>query len=517
MRREVRMAKEFRQAKWSEPLIFEIGREGRIGHMVPTPSEEVRKVVGEVEKLIPEVLRRKKAPELPEVSEVEVVQHYTRLSQMNYGVDTGFYPLGSCTMKYNPRVNEELASMDEVAWIHPYQDESTVQGALELMYKLEKWLAEITGMHRFTLQPAAGAHGEYVGVQIIRAYHKYNGELGKRDEIIIPDSAHGTNPASAAMAGFKVIVVPSNENGCVDIDALKAAVSERTAGLMLTNPNTLGIFEEKIGEIARIVHDAGGLLYYDGANLNAIVGKVRPGDMGFDIVHLNLHKTFGTPHGGGGPGAGPVGVTKELEKFLPVPLIEYDGEKYYLDWNRPYSIGKIKGFYGNFNVLVKAFAYILALGEKGLKTVAEISVLNTNYIVKKLEKVRGFELPYGKGKPRKHECVFSASPMKRDTKVKALNVAKRLLDFGIHAPTMYFPLIVHEALMIEPTETATKEQLDEFIEALSKISEEAYNNPEIVLSAPHNTSVTKLDEAMAARPKTLFLTWKMYLEKLGNK
>jgi len=460
------MVKEFRQAKWSEPLIFEIEREGRIGHMVPTPSEEVRKVVGEVEKLIPEVLRRKKEPELPEVSEVEVVQHYTRLSQMNYGVDTGFYPLGSCTMKYNPRVNEELASMDEVAWIHPYQDESTVQGALELMYKLEKWLAEITGMHRFTLQPAAGAHGEYVGVQIIRAYHKYNGELGKRDEIIIPDSAHGTNPASAAMAGF---------------------------------------------------NDAGGLLYYDGANLNAIVGKVRPGDMGFDIVHLNLHKTFGTPHGGGGPGAGPVGVTKELEKFLPVPLVEYDGKKYYLDWDRPYSIGKVKGFYGNFNVLVKAFAYILALGEKGLKTVAEISVLNTNYIVKKLGKVRGFELLYGKGKPRKHECVFSASPMKRDTKVKALNVAKRLLDFGIHAPTMYFPLIVHEALMIEPTETATKEQLDEFIEALSRISEEAYNNPEVVLSAPHNTSVTRLDEAMAARPKTLFLTWKMYLEKVGKK
>jgi len=507
------MVKEFQQAKWLEPLIFEIGREGRIGHIVPSPDDEVKREVGDIEKLIPEKLRRKNEPKLPELSEVEVVQHYTRLSQMNYGVDTGFYPLGSCTMKYNPRINEELASMEEVTWIHPYQDERTVQGALELMYKLERWLAEITGMYRFTLQPAAGAHGEFTGVQLIRAYHEYNGETEKRDEIIVPDSAHGTNPASAAMAGFKVVVVPSNEGGCIDIEALKAAVSERTAGLMLTNPNTLGIFEEEIEEVAKIVHDAGGLLYYDGANLNAILGKVRPGDMGFDIVHLNLHKTFGTPHGGGGPGAGPIGVTKELEKFLPVPLVEYDGKKYYLDWDRPYSIGKVKGFYGNFNVLVKAFAYILALGEKGLRTVAEISVLNTNYLVKKIKEIRGFELPYGKDKPRKHECVFSASPLKRDTKVRALNVAKRLLDFGIHAPTMYFPLIVHEALMIEPTETVTKEQMDEFIESLRKISEEAYNNPETVLNAPHSTSVTRLDEAMAARPKTLFLTWKMYLKK----
>ena len=507
------MVKEFQQAKWLEPLIFEIGREGRIGHIVPSPDDEVKREVGDIEKLIPEKLRRKNEPKLPELSEVEVVQHYTRLSQMNYGVDTGFYPLGSCTMKYNPRINEELASMEEVTWIHPYQDERTVQGALELMYKLERWLVEITGMYRFTLQPAAGAHGEFTGVQLIRAYHEYNGETEKRDEIIVPDSAHGTNPASAAMAGFKVVVVPSNEGGCIDIEALKAAVSERTAGLMLTNPNTLGIFEEEIEEVAKIVHDAGGLLYYDGANLNAILGKVRPGDMGFDIVHLNLHKTFGTPHGGGGPGAGPIGVTKELEKFLPVPLVEYDGKKYYLDWDRPYSIGKVKGFYGNFNVLVKAFAYILALGEKGLRTVAEISVLNTNYLVKKIKEIRGFELPYGKDKPRKHECVFSASPLKRDTKVRALNVAKRLLDFGIHAPTMYFPLIVHEALMIEPTETVTKEQMDEFIESLRKISEEAYNNPETVLNAPHSTSVTRLDEAMAARPKTLFLTWKMYLKK----
>lgn len=510
------MVKEFRQARWLEPLIFEIGGKGRIGHMIPCLSEEVKREVGDIEKFIPEKLRRKYGPKLPALSEVEVVQHYTRLSQMNYGVDTGFYPLGSCTMKYNPRINEELASMEEVMWIHPYQDERTVQGALELMYKLERWLGEITGMHRFTLQPAAGAHGEFTGVQLIRAFHEYNGELEKRDEIIVPDSAHGTNPASAAMAGFKVVVIPSNENGCVDIEALKAAVSERTAGLMLTNPNTLGVFEEKIEEIAKIVHDVGGLLYYDGANLNAIIGKVRPGDMGFDIVHLNLHKTFGTPHGGGGPGAGPIGVTRELEKFLPVPLVEYDGEKYYLDWDRPHSIGKVKGFYGNFNVLVKAFAYILALGEEGLKKVAEISVINTNYIVKKLKEIRGFELPYGKDKPRKHECVFSALPLRRDTKVRALNVAKRLLDFGIHAPTMYFPLIVHEALMIEPTETATKEQMDEFIEVLRKISEEVYSNPEIVLSAPHNTSVTKLDEAMAARPKTLFLTWKMYLKKSGK-
>jgi len=363
------------------------------------------------------------------------------------------------------------------------------------------------------LQPSAGALGELLGTLLMRAYHKFNGELSKRREVIVPDSAHGTNPASAAMAGFEVVVVSSDENGCVDIEALKSAVSERTAGLMLTNPNTLGIFERNIEEIAKIVHEAGGLLYYDGANLNAILGKVRPGDMGFDIVHINIHKTFGTPHGGGGPGAGPVGVSEELEKFLPVPRIAFDGERYYLDYDKPYSIGKIRGFYGNVAVLLKAYAYILSLGAEGLEEVAEISVLNANYVAKKLAEVKGFKLPYDEKTPRKHECVFSAKKLRKETGVQALNVAKRLLDYGLHAPTMYFPLIVEEALMIEPTESYEKEELDRFIQTLKKISEEAYENPKVVLNAPTNTSVERLDEVRASHPKTMALSWRMYLKK----
>ena len=501
----------FRQARWIEPLIFELSTPGRVGHMPPEVDDEVKRVVGDVFKLIPENLRRSEI-NLPELSEVDVSRHYTRLSQMNYGVDLGPYPLGSCTMKYNPKVNEELASLDDVAWIHPYQDESTIQGALELMYMVEKWLAEITGMHRVTLQPSAGAHGEYVGCLIIRAYHEFNGEP-HRDEMIVPDSAHGTNPASASMAGFKVIVVPSAEDGCVDLDALKAAVSDRTAGLMLTNPNTLGIFEEHILEIAEVIHEAGGLLYYDGANLNGIMGKVRPGDMGFDIVHINVHKTFSTPHGGGGPGAGPVGVAEELEKFLPVPVVEFDGERYYLDYDRPYSIGKVRSFYGNFAVLVKTAAYILSMGARGLREAAELSVLNTNYFLKKMSGVKGFTLPYSPDKPRKHECVISAEPMLRETGVRALDVAKRLLDHGLHAPTMYFPLIVKEALMIEFTDTESKENIDRYVEVLKEISEEAYSDPSKVTSAPTNTAVERLDEVKASHPRTMCLSWRMYVER----
>ena len=505
----------FRQARWIEPLIFELSVSGRIGHLVPEADNEVKSLVGDVMNVIPENLRRTSIP-LPELSEVDVARHFMRLSQMNYGVDLGPYPLGSCTMKYNPKINEELASMDDVAWIHPYQDESTIQGALELMYLVEKWLAEITGMYRVTLQPAAGAHGEFVGCLIIRAYHKFNNE-SHRDEIIVPDSAHGTNPASAAMAGFKVIEIPSAPDGCVDLNALKAAISDRTAGLMLTNPNTLGIFEEHILEIADIIHSAGGLLYYDGANLNGIMGKVRPGDMGFDIVHINVHKTFSTPHGGGGPGAGPVGVTKKLEKFLPIPVIEFDGKRYYLDYNRPYSIGKVKSFYGNFAVLVKTAAYILSMGAKGLKEAAELSVLNTNYFLKKMSNVKGFSLPYSPNKPRKHECVLSAEKMARETSVRALDVAKRLLDHGLHAPTIYFPLIVKEALMIEFTDTESKENIDFYIKVLKNISDEAYNDPRKVTSAPTNTSIERLDDVKASHPRTMCLSWKMYKKKFSGK
>ena len=372
----------FKQSKWDEPLIFELGSEGRRGFIPPKIENEIINEVGDVLSLIPESVKRKELPQLPQLSEVEVMRHFIKLSQMNYCVDLGPYPLGSCTMKYNLRISERLVKHEGLAWVHPYQDEETVQGLLEIMYKLGKWLAKITGMYEFCLQPSAGAHGELLGALIIRAYHKLNGELGKRKEMIVPDSAHGTNPASAAMAGFKVVVVPSGEDGCIDVEALKSAVSEKTAGLMLTNPNTLGLFERRIIEVADIIHEVGGLLYYDGANLNAIIGRVRPGDMGFDIVHLNLHKTFGTPHGGGGPGSGPVGVVEELEKFLPVPRIAYDGKRYYLDYNKPYSIGKIKSFYGNVAVLVKAYVYILSMGAEGLKEASEIAVLNsTNFTI----------------------------------------------------------------------------------------------------------------------------------------
>ncbi|WP_099209971.1 aminomethyl-transferring glycine dehydrogenase subunit GcvPB [Thermococcus henrietii] len=492
----------FRQAKWDEPLIFELSREGRVGYTLPKPIEDL-------EVKIPEKLKRKSTLNLPELSEPEIVKHYTRLSEMNYGVDSGIYPLGSCTMKYNPKINEEIAGHPGVAYVHPYQDERTVQGALRIMWELEQWLKEITGMDRFTLQPAAGANGEFTGVSIIRAYHLDNGEP-QRDEMLVADSAHGTNPASAAMAGFKVIEIPSTEEGTMDLEALENAVGERTAGLMLTNPNTLGIFEDEILEIAKIVHKAGGLLYYDGANLNAVLGKVRPGDMGFDVVHLNLHKTFSTPHGGGGPGSGPVGVKDFLKDYLPVPLVSYDEEndRYYLDYNVPKSIGKVKELYGNFAVMVRALVYLKVMGRDGLKNASEMAVLNANYLTRKLLGTRGYELP---GKTlRKHETVFSAEPMKKETGVTAMDVAKRLLDFGLHAPTVYFPLIVHEALMIEPTETVSREELDAYVEALKRISEEAYSNPEVVKGAPHNTAVRRVDDVLAAKKPVL--SWRMYLE-----
>lgn len=506
----------FKQASWNEPVIFNMGKNGRRGHILPKVEEDVRVAI-DLDSCIPKHMRRENLPKLPELSEVEVVRHFVRLSEMNYGVDSGLYPLGSCTMKYNPKINDMLASLPTISMVHPYQHEGTVQGILEILYKLEQWLAEITGTYEVCLHPAAGAHGELLGTLLMLAYHKMNGESEKRREVIVPDSAHGTNPASATMASFNVVVVPSDEDGCVDLEALKSVVSEKTAGLMLTNPNTLGIFEKNISEIAKVVHEIGGLLYYDGANLNPILGKARPGDMGFDIVHINIHKTFSTPHGGGGPGAGPVGVTKELAKFLPVPRIVLNGECYSLDYNRPHSIGKIRSFYGNVAVLLRAYAYILSLGFEGLKEIAEISVLNANYLMKKLEKIKGLTLPYNSKKPRKHECVFSAKLLKNDTGVSALNIAKRLLDYGVHAPTIYFPLIVEEALMIEPTESFEKEELDRFAEVMREICEEAYRSPENVLKAPHNTAVSRLDEVKASHPKTMALSWRMHLKENGQK
>jgi len=499
---------EFRQARWPEQTLLENMGRKRKGYSLPALETDL--VEASAQSSIPENLRRKTGPNLPELSEIEVVRHFTRLSQLNFGVDCGFYPLGSCTMKYNPKMNDLIAASDKARWVHPLQPEETMQGTLEIMYKLASWLAEITGTSKVSLQPAAGAHGELSGTLIIRAYHKHNGALTHRDEIIIPDSAHGTNPASASMAGFKVVIVPTADDGCIDIEALKRAVSSRTAGLMLTNPNTLGIFEEKITEVARIVHEVGGLLYYDGANLNAILGKTRPGDMGFDIVHLNLHKTFSTPHGGGGPGAGPVGVKAYLEEFLPVPLVDFDGKGYYLNFRVTHTIGKIGAFYGNFGVLIRAFAYILAMGPEGLQKATEIAVLNANYLARRLSEIRGFNIPYGEGKPRKHEFVLSCSRLESETGVSAGNVSKGLLDHGLHAPTVYFPPIVKEALMIEPTETEPIEELDRFVEGLTLISNEAYTNPKNVLEAPQNTYLRLIDEVKASHPKTVCLSWRMH-------
>jgi glycine dehydrogenase subunit 2 len=478
---------------------MELSQPGKIGYRLNRPQQSMLNS-------IPEKLRRKRAPALPEVSEIEVVRHYTRLSQQNFGVDLGIYPLGSCTMKYNPKICDALAASHKIQELHPYQDERTVQGILRILYEASDFLAKIVGMDKITLQPAAGAHGEYTGVMLMRAYHNDNGS--SRDEVIVPDSAHGTNPASAAMAGYKVVEVPSNSSGCVDKEALKSAVGERTVGLMITNPNTLGIFEREILEIAGIVHDAGGLLYYDGANLNAIMGKAKPGDMGFDIVHINLHKTFATPHGGGGPGAGPVGVTKRLSDYLPIPTIEFDGSTYHLDYNRPKSMGRVRSFTGSAAVVLRAYVYMLLHGKEGLKTASEVAVMNANYMANKLRKIRGYSLPFADRVPRKHEFVLSASLLAKETGVSALQVGKRLLDFGVHPPTVYFPLIVEEAMMVEPTETVSKLELDTMIEAFERISQEAYAKSDQPATSPHATTVTRIDEARANRPKTKQLAWR---------
>jgi glycine dehydrogenase subunit 2 len=447
--------------------------------------------------LLPAGYLREEEAELPEVSELDIMRHYTALSRRNYGVDSGFYPLGSCTMKYNPKINENVARFNGFAHLHPLQEESSVQGALELMYDLQQHLIEITGMDQVTLQPAAGAHGEWTGLMLIRAYHESNGD-NKRTKVIIPDSAHGTNPASASVAGFETVTVKSNENGLIDLEDLKHVVSDDTAALMLTNPNTLGLFEENIVDVAEIVHDAGGKLYYDGANLNAVLSKARPGDMGFDVVHLNLHKTFTGPHGGGGPGSGPVGVKRDLIPYLPKPILVKKEGLYQFDYDLPLSIGRVKPFYGNFGINVRAYTYIRSMGPDGLKAVTEYAVLNANYMMRRLAEY--YDLPFDRH--CKHEFVLSGHRQKR-LGVRTLDIAKRLLDFGYHPPTIYFPLIVEECMMIEPTETESKETLDSFIDIMIQIAKEAQENPEIVQEAPHTTIVSRLDEATAARKPIL--------------
>ena len=432
---------------------------------------------------------------LPEISELEVMRHYKELSDKNFCIEKGFYPLGSCTMKYNPKVNEVLSALEGFCELHPLQEDENSQGALKLMYKLQEALKKITGMDAVTLQPAAGAHGELCGMMIVKKYFETIGE--KRKNVIIPDSAHGTNPASAAMCGFNIVEIKSNEKGLVDIEALKSVLDENTAAIMLTNPNTLGLFEENILEISKLVHEAGALLYYDGANMNAILGHTNPKLMGFDIVHMNLHKTFSTPHGGGGPGAGPVGVVESLKEYLPSPTIEYNGEKYIRNFDIKHSIGKMKAFYGNFSVLIKAYAYILMTG-KELKDVSSNAVLNANYIMNKLKKY--YFLPYDR--KCMHEFVLSGE-WQKEQGVNTLGIAKRLMDSNFHPPTVYFPLIVHEAIMIEPTESETKERLDEFIDTMIGIANEIKENPEEVLKHPLNTPVRKVDETLAARKPDL--------------
>ena len=479
--------------KYYDKLIFELSRPGRQGYQLPADTYGTNPVAE-----LPANLLRQEKGELPEVSELDVVRHYTNLSNKNFGVDTGFYPLGSCTMKYNPKINEELCAHPQFTALHPLQGAESVQGALELYYNLQQALSSIAGLAEFTLNPYAGAHGELTGLMVMRQYHISRGDT-KRTKVIVPNSAHGTNPASAMVAGMDVVEVKSKPNGSVDVEDLKPLLDDTIAGIMMTNPNTLGMFETEIVEIAKLVHEAGGLLYYDGANLNPMLGKVRPGDMGFDIMHINLHKTFSTPHGGGGPGSGPVGVAAHLTHLLPTPhVVKNEDGTFAVETKGDASLGSISSFLGNFGVMMRAYAYILSLGKDNLKNVGPMATLNANYIKESLKD--DYLLPIEGA--CKHEFVFDGLKDK-STGVTTLNVAKRLLDYGFHAPTIYFPLLFHESMMIEPTETESKETLDEFIEVMHKVAQEARENPEMVKNAPLTTPISHPDETTAAKKPIL--------------
>ncbi len=482
-----------------ELTIFERSKPGRRAFVAPPLDVPERPL----DELLPPTIRRGRGPRLPEVSEPEIVRHYNRLSKRNFDLDTGFYPLGSCTMKHNPKLHERVAALPGHAKLHPLQHPARAQGALELMWRLQRALSEIAGLPHVSLQPSAGSHGELAGVLLTRAFHEDRGE--RRSKVLAPDSAHGTNPATVTMAGYELVHIGTDPNGNVDVEDLRSKLDEDVACLMLTNPSTLGVFEPQIEEIAQIVHDVGATLYYDGANLNAIMGICRPGDMGFDIVHFNLHKSFTQPHGGGGPGAGPIAVAERIEPFLPRPQVVQrqtpDGEDLYdLDYDRPKSIGRLRGFQGNFGVFVRSYAYIRSLGGAGIKDVSEVAVLNANYLLAKLRAEGVLEyLPVAYDRICMHEFVLSGAPMKRELQIRTLDLAKRLLDHGVHPPTVYFPLLVDEALLVEPTETETKETLDRFAAILVEILREAQKDPEIARSAPHTTPVRRLDEAGAAR------------------
>ena len=471
-----------------EPLIFEQGGEGRQGYSLPRwDVEEV-----EAENVIPSQFLRKELQGFPQLSEVDVVRHFTRLSQWNYGVDSGFYPVGSCTMKYNPKVNEEIARLNGFALLHPYTPEDLCQEVLRLMVEFEGFLAEVTGMDRVTLQPAAGAQGEMTGIMMVKACLEARGE--RRRKVLVPDTAHGTNCSTSTLASFQMVEIKSNERGVISPQKVAELMNEEVAAIMVTNPNTLGLFEEHLKEVAEIVHGKGGFVYCDGANLNALMGIVKLGEIGVDVVHINLHKTFSTPHGGGGPGAGPVAVKKELAPYLPVPVIEKEGETFRFNHDRPESIGKVKAFYGNFGVILKAYAYALSMGPEGLRRASEMAVLNANYLMKRLKD--HYDLPFDR--PCMHECVFT-DRLQEKYHVSTLDIAKRLIDYGFHPPTIYFPLVVKGALMIEPTETESRENLDQFVETMVAIAKEAEENPDLLRQAPRRVKVRRLDEVLAAR------------------
>jgi len=479
--------------------IFEKHSPGRKGYTLPANDVDIK-----LGNCIPTEFSRKNEARLPEVSELDVMRHFLELSQMNHCIEKGFYPLGSCTMKYNPKINETLFRNERFNNLHPFQDESTVQGALEILHGLQESLAEISGFAEVTLQPVAGAHGEFAGLKVMKAYHDLNNNPHK-NEIILPDSAHGTNPASVVLAGFEVVEIKSNDKGLVDIDDLRSHVDENTAGFMLTNPNTLGLFETQVEEIAEIVHSVDGLMYMDGANFNAILGIVKPGEIGFDIMHYNLHKTFATPHGGGGPGSGPIGVRKDLAKFLPTPIVIKNDNGYFLDSSHEEtSLGKVHSFFGNFAVNLRAYIYIKMLGAKGLKRISENAVINANYIQKKLEKY--YDIPF-KDQYCMHEFVASGVWQKEKYGINTLDIAKRILDKGYHAPTIYFPLIVPEAMMIEPTETESMETLDDFISTMIEIARECEENPDLLKNAPLNTPVKRVDDTLAVRQLNVKFEW----------
>jgi glycine dehydrogenase subunit 2 len=505
----------FHQARWDEPIIFELSREGQRGILVPQVEDEMRNRVGDVLAGLPRNMRRKQPPPLPELSQPQVLRHYARLSQENLGADLNIdVGQGTCTMKYSPKINDQLARTPQMAELHPLQDEETVQGILEVMYRFEHMLKEISGMDRFSLQPGAGSAAIYTNASIIRAYHASRGEAGQRDEIITTIFSHPSNAACAKTAGFKIVTLYPDEDGYPDLEALKAAVSERTAGLMITNPEDTGIFNPQIDEFVRVVHDAGGLCAYDQANANGILGITRASEAAFDLCHFNLHKTFSTPHGCGGPGGGVCGVTQKLAKFLPLPTVEFDGQKYYLDYDRRQSIGKIGPFYGNASVILKAYAWAMSLGAEGLQEVAEIAVLNNNYLLKKMLEIPGVSAPYAKGKRRIEQVRYSWEELTAETGVQSEEIGLRAADFGVHYWTSHHPFIVPQPCTLEPTESYSKDELDEYAAILAHVADEAHANAELVKTAPHNSTIHLINHRPLDDPSQWAMTWRTYLKKV---